>query len=269
MDYQRTRSIVLDFIRHVYLKEGHHVQLPAIADSFRRYVEAHQENPKEILSSIDSEDVLDIFNSFMTEGLIRWGLNASSGNSGPPYTGLTKYGKLVLTKEEPTPYDPYGYFEYLEKRVPKIDKITKMYLEESLESFLRHNLLASAVMLGVAAEAVFNMLYDALANSIQSEKIRKKFDNLRDSSRTKIRINLVRDTILVNYKAQIDTKLTDDFESKTDPIFNLIRQLRNDVGHPTGMIVDNMTMFVYLQLFVSYYETVYKWIEYLKKNNLK
>lgn len=268
MDYQRTRSIVLEFVKHVYLDESHHVQLQAITDQFRRYIEENRDDKKEILDSIDAEDVLDIFNSLMNEGIIRWGSDASSGNSGPPYTGLTKYGREVLTKEEPQPYDPHGYFEYLKKRVSKLDPITEMYLVESLETFLRNNLLASAVMLGVAAEAVFNKLYDGLGNSVQSEKIKKKFDDLRDSARTKSRIELVHDTLLVTYKAKIDTRFTDDFESKTDPLFNLIRQLRNDVGHPTGIVVDRMTMYVYLQLFVSYCETAFKWIDYLKKNKL-
>lgn len=266
MDFQATRQLVLEFVRHIYNVEDGNIQLQAVLNQLKRYVQENNNNWEQIFNKINGEDVLDIINSLMQEGILRWGLD--SNNPGPPFIGLTSYGKKVLESNEPIPYDPDGYLDMLHKKIPKLDPVTEMYLVESLQTFLRNNFMASAVMLGVSSESIFNILYDELTNSIQSEKIKKKLENLRDSAKTKQRINLVRDILLITYKETIPKELTDDFESKTDPLFNLMREIRNDVGHPTGIKVSRMTMFVNLQLFIPYCETSYKWIEFLKTTKL-
>lgn len=262
MDFQATRHLVLDFVRYTYLKQGGHIQLPALFNELIRFVREKMPNAEQILHNVNDEDVLDIVNSLLHEGILRWGISQNS--PAPPFIGLTRYGKEVLESDEPIPYDPDGYLKKLKEKFPHLNDVTMMYVVESLETFLRNNFMASAVMLGVASESVFNLLYDQLRDSIQSDKIIQKFEKIRDSANTKQRIDLLRDTVLTTYKSQIPRELTGDFTSKTDPLFNLIRQIRNDAGHPTGIKVDRMTGFTHLQLFVTYCETSYQLIKFLK-----
>lgn len=267
MDFQATRHLVLDFMRKIYLEEDGNIQLPALSNQLIRFVRENRTGAEQILNELDGEDLLDIINSFMHEGILRWGKNIDSPDI--PFIGLTKYGRKVLESDEPIPYDPDGYLKKLQEKTNDFDEVALMYITESLQTFLRNNFMASAVMLGVASEAVFNLLYDKLTDSISSPTDKQKFEKIRDSARTKQRIDLVKNAILVTYKSNIPKELTDDFESTTDPLFNLIRRIRNDVGHPTGIKVDRMTVFVNLQLFVYYCETSFKLIEFLKKTHLK
>lgn len=267
MDYHQLRQLILELLRSIYLKNNGNFQLPAMQSTVVRFaIERKFLKNGQNFSEDEGEDLLDIVNSLILEGILRWGYNF--GNAGPPFMGLTKYGRTVLQSEEPIPNDPYGYLQKLEQKIPNIDENVRMYLEESLLTFQKNTFMASAIMLGVAAEGVFNILYDSLIDSVTSTKIKDELQKIRDSAKTKRRIDLLRETILVKCKDKIPRKLTDDFESKTDPLFNLIRQIRNDVGHPTGITVDRMTMFVNLQLFVPYCETSYTWVDFLNKNKL-
>jgi len=181
--------------------------------------------------------------------------------------GLTTYGKKILTTNESNPHDPDGYLKRLYEKVPELDENTKMYLIESIQTFQKNSFMASAIMLGVACESVFNIIYDTLLDSIESEKIKKSLEQIRNSAKTKQRIDLVRNIILVSKKDQFPREITDDFESKTEPLFNLIRQIRNDVGHPTGISIDKMSQFVNLQIFVPYAITAYTLINFLKSKS--
>jgi hypothetical protein len=267
MEPQKLHHLVLEFLR----KEGPptgNVQFSSLIIQINEFAQSKgiiQQN--ENFSGEEAEQILDVFNALFQQGVLRWGLN--EGNPAPPFIGLTSYGKKVLESTDPIPHDPYDYLGKLEKRVPNLHDNAKMYLIESIQTFLTNNFMASAVMLGVAAEATFNEMYDTLIHSIQSNKVRSKLEQIRESANTKRRIDLFRQTILVTYKSIIPHELTDDFESKTDPLFNLMRQIRNDVGHPTGIKVDWMTMFINLQIFVPFCETAYKWIEFLKKTTFQ
>src|SRR5574337_1675602 len=97
MDFQATRQLVLKFVKHTYT-EGGNIQLSGVLGQLRKYVEDKKSDWQQILNQIDGEDVLDIINSLMQEGILRWGLNV--GNPGPPFMGLTSYGKKVLESEE-------------------------------------------------------------------------------------------------------------------------------------------------------------------------
>lgn len=267
MDYDEIRQMMLEYLKSTYIKNNGNFQFPAASSTITRFAQERGFlNNGKTFSNEEGEHILDVANSFLIEGILRWGLNL--GNSSPPFMGLTSYGKKILSTDEPNPHDPYGYLKKLSEKAPNIDKNTKMYLIESVETFQKNSFMASAVMLGVASESIFNLIYDALLDSMQSDKIKKSLEQIRNSAKTKQRIDLVRNIVLVSKKDQFPREITDDFESKTDPIFNLIRQIRNDVGHPTGIVIDKMSQFVNLQLFVPYTISAYILINFLKSNKI-
>jgi hypothetical protein len=54
-----------------------------------------------------------------------------------------------------------------------------MYLIESIQCFNRNNLAASSVMLGVASEAAFDVLFGAVKHSIADLKKRQNLKNYK------------------------------------------------------------------------------------------
>ncbi len=267
MDYHELKQMMLEYLKHEYLDNRGNFQFQAAESLIRRFAcdNGYLSNGQ-TFSEEEWEHILDIANSFLTEGIMRWGSDIHNAN--PPFMGLTSYGRKILSTDEPNPHDPDGYLQRIYDKVPNIDKNTKMYLVESLNTFQKNCFMSSAVMLGVSAESVFNNTYDSLLDSTTSQKLKKSLERIRNSAKTKQRINLFRDAILVSLKEKIPRKFTDDFESKTDPIFNLIRQIRNDVGHPTGIKIDKMSQYVNLQLFVPYIITSYSLSDFFKNTKL-
>lgn len=104
MDFQSTRHLVLDFMRKVYLKDNGNIQLPSLSNQLITFVRENRTGAEQILNELDGEDLLDIINSFMHEGILRWGKNMD--NPDIPFIGVTKYGRKVLESDEPIPYDP-------------------------------------------------------------------------------------------------------------------------------------------------------------------
>src|SRR5437867_10112482 len=95
-----------------------------------------------------------------------------------PWYHCPVYEQAVLGRGEYVPHDRIGYLHRLEKQVPQIDRTVRAYLEESIESFLHGNLLASMVMLGVAAERVFDLLCDALESALADPAEHRDFSKL-------------------------------------------------------------------------------------------
>lgn len=272
MDFETTKQLVFEVLKKNYVGSKLNLQMGTvmhavyelakvqsiIQESNVRYLNGAAPLPEDMV-----EHVLDIMNALLQQGVIRWGLDRSNLN--PPYMSVTSYGKEVLTNTEEIPHDPDGYVKFIKSKSPQFDKTVEIYLVESLETFLRGNFLASAVMLGVSSEAIFDILYDTMFGSITSQKIKDDFNKTRDRTINR-RIQLVTDTIKITIKPKLPNEIVDDFDSKTGPILNLIRRLRNDAGHPTGIQIERMEMFSNLMLFKVYCETAYQLIEFFKTN---
>ena len=274
MDFETTRQLVLEILRKKYLDQGSNLQFGGMMhDVYNSALE------KRILQKSDTiymggatplpdknvEYILDLMNLLLQQGIIRWGLNKS--NLDPPFMSVTDYGRKVLEMDEVTPYDPDGYLDNIKSKIT-LDEITELYLNECIQTFQRGNYLSSAVMLGVAAESIFNQVYDHFIDSLESKKIKDEFEKLRGSAHTKRRIDLVTDTIKITAKKDFPKEIVDNFDSKTNPILNLIRRLRNDVGHPSGITIERMEMFTNMMLFKVYCEESYQIIEFLKNNKI-
>ena len=192
------------------------------------------------------------------------GLNRS--NIVTPFMSLTSYGKKVLDNEDVVPHDPENYIKTFKNKVPDADELILMYLTESVQTFRNNNLLAASVMLGVASEASFNLLFQEFTNSVTGPK-KDKFEKLLSNISTKQKFDeLIKEIALI--KNRLPIELQENLQSELNGIFNLIKYQRNDSGHPTGKKLSRDEVFVSLRLFIIYCGKVYRLIDWLKNNTI-
>jgi len=135
----------------------------------------------------------EVFWQLLIEGIVAPGMNSS--NLDLPRFHITEHGRKVLASSEPQPYDPTGYLARLRERVPSPDPTVSAYLAESQETFRKANLVASTVMLGIAAERVFLLLCDSLAAALSSTSEKAAFAKLLDRFPMKPKLDRVQNKI--------------------------------------------------------------------------
>ncbi len=218
-----------------------------------------------LFSNEDKDKLVHVISELIIEHVIGWGLNYN--NAMPPYMHVTEYGRNVIADTTIQPYDPDGYLANLKTEVPNIDDIIIVYITEALQTLRRNNILSAAVMTGVASERALDLLLDAVIKAITGPGQQEKYEDLRETTRTKEKFDEVKKAIM-RIPTTERQKIDENLESDLDGIFNLIRITRNDAGHPTGKIPRRDTVFVNLRLFVPYCKCVYGLIDYLKSNNI-
>lgn len=208
--------------------------------------------------------ILEIISNFLNEGILMWGLNRS--NLAPPFMRITSYGGKVLASEDVVPHDPDGFIKSFKEKVPNVDELILLYLVESIQTFRNNNLLSSLVMLGVASEASFNLLYDSFTKSLTGPK-KQKFERLATNISLKTKFDeLMKE--LKRIEPSLPKDISENLESEIGGIFNLIRYQRNDAGHPTGKQTTRDEVFVSLRLFRIYCSKLYKLVTWLANNNI-
>jgi len=124
-------------------------------------------------------------------------------------------------------------------------------------------------MLGCSSEKAILLLCDSLGNAIQDSTKRKKYFNelgntisiFEKYSIFKKKFSLIKNKLPKELKYNVDSHL--------EGIFNLIRDTRNEAGHPAlGGEIDQDTVDSHLRLFVPYCKRVYGLIEWLEKNEI-
>ncbi len=271
MDYEELRPLVLEA-----LKQELETQIVTLLDATENialtkgfYSEktpwsylgrAEHKMPKE-----DREKVREIVGNLVIEGILTWGVDEL--NPGPPFLKVTEYGKDCLAAGEILPHDPDGYLKYLNSEIPAIDETIIMYVTESLQTFLRGNLLASTVMLGGASEKAVLLLIEAFVDAISNPIERQKFEREIKRSGILRKFRKFREK-LDSASGKLPKLISDDLDIQLDGVFNLIRNCRNDVGHPTGRKIDRRLAFANLQLLIPYCKRIYELIEWLNQNQI-
>jgi len=199
--------------------------------------------------------VIDVFWQFVSEGIVAPGLNASNRNL--PWFHVTEYGRSVVAHGEYQPHDRDGYLQRLSARNPNVDPTVLAYLEESLETFTRGNRVASMVMLGVAAERVFDLVCESLlSSSAMSDKEKGTLADHMKRARLKPRLEYVHQKL-----ARIQDANTPGFPESAalmvTAMYDIIRAQRNDLGHPQEKPprLDADVANARLQMFAGYFET--------------
>lgn len=269
MDYEELRPLVLQALKSKPETQIINVinQTETIARAKGFYKDAvpymySPGGPKHYMPKEDREKVRQIIWNLILQGVMTPGINEF--NPDLPFIRVTDYGHECLKSMEILPHDPDGYLQYLRKEIPQIDGTIMMYVTESLQTFLTGNLLASTVMLGGASEKAVLLLIESYSNAISDVNKKRKFEQrierfgiLRKFQEFRNRLNSI--------KGNFPRSISDDLDIQLDGIFNLIRNCRNDVGHPTGRKIDRRLAFSNLQLFIPYCKRVYDLIQHFNQ----
>jgi hypothetical protein len=147
------------------------------------------------------------------------------------------------------PRDPSGYLRRLRKHMPEIDAVAVRYVEEALRAFNARCYLATSVMLGVAAERVFDLLANSVVDGLgdRARKLREALENPRTAQ-------FARFTELRKVLEPMRSELPDGLADRLtlDAVGDLLRVTRNEAGHPTGTEIDEDTANAHLQIAAGY-----------------
>jgi hypothetical protein len=250
-DLGAVRQIVVERLR----RDTSWSQLDSTGDGFALYVEYVAQNEPERQNGRHTLLFLaqEVFWQMVVEGILAPGMDSS--NLKLPWFHITKHGREVLASSEPQPYDPTGYLARLRESVPTPDPTVTAYLAESLETFRKANLVASTVMLGIAAERVFLLLCDSLAAALSNAAEKTAFTKLLDRFPMKPKLDWVQNK-LQQVQKQAPPGFPENATIMLVAIYDLMRTQRNELGHPREAppSVQRQDAFVNLQIFPRYYE---------------
>ena len=122
---------------------------------------------------------LEMIHYLYNEGVLMWGNAFDSDTDTFPYFSITSYGQKVLDANELIPHDPDNYLADLRKAIPSLDPLVLLYIQESVQCFLRNNQIASSVMLGVAAEKVFYQLFEWMKKNATNPNFKSRMERLK------------------------------------------------------------------------------------------
>jgi len=203
--------------------------------------------------------------SLIIQGVLAPGIDDSNRNL--PFLHLTDYGRKCVEENKILPHDPDGYLVEFRKAVPMADTVTVEYLTESLQCFIRGLDRAAAVMLGAASEKSVLLLIDSCAASIADPTKRAATQAQIEKAPSIFRKYEIFEKQYPAFKANLPKDLTENVDSLLRGVFDLIRNSRNDAGHPaSGGLVDRDTNYSHLRLFVPYCQRIYGLIGWFEKN---
>jgi len=193
---------------------------------------------REELEQKDQNIIYEIVWSLIIQGIIIPGRSTQ----GWPFITVTEYGRKVLDAGEIIPHDPDGYLEHVKSILKPHDDIILMYLSEGLQCFLRGTYLASTVMLGVASERAFLNLQESFIKFLPAGEAKKLKQFLSKPISTQF----------TEFWKRLEPKIpllpnNEDLEIQLRGIYTLIRNARNDVGHPTGKNLTEMKFSISLE----------------------
>jgi hypothetical protein len=196
----------------------------------------------------DVELVRDVFWDLFRQGFITLGLNAN--NDEWPWFRLSHNAKNTLDVQSPYRFhDSSSYLKMVRGEVPDVSAESLLYLDEAIAAFYADCLLASCVMLGVAAESEFlRLLGVGSAHPVHGAQFEKA-----QKERT-IRQKIVKFQYgLSSLPKSILDQAGEDLETHLIAIQSILRVARNEAGHPTATRPPSREqVYVYLQLFIPF-----------------
>jgi hypothetical protein len=213
------------------------------------------------LSRNDQTRVQDIFWDLLIEGVVRPGLGDGTNND-LPHFHVTDRGKAALSEASPSPYDPDGYLRRLRADIPAIDPVIVTYLEESLHTFRINCLLSSTVTLGCASEKALLLLLEAYARALEPTRA-TRFRKDTDGKMIKQQFDVFQKRLDDHLRGKLDRELLADLETRLLGVFSMIREVRNEAGHPSGRVPEREVCYANLTVFPSYLRKVYDLIGWL------
>lgn len=264
--YEEIRAAALDVLsgretKFPYEPDQYGNLAVAVAEVFlrREASDAAAKVPRDAarLTANDSELFMEVFWDLFRENIITLGLNTS--NNEFPFFRVSHAGKKILANQQVYFFHDVSTYEALIlTQAPNIDVTTLLYLKEAMQSFRSGCILSATVMLGVAAEHTFLRLLEAIDSNAKHKATYAAVEKERSILP---KINKFRDILNTNLST-VPKDVKEDLDTRVNGIQSLIREFRNDSGHPTGKIVDREQAYVLLNLFVPYAKKMYQLIDY-------
>lgn len=212
------------------------------------------------LDRADDDIFLELFWDLFRQGIITLGLN--DANRQFPWFRVTRLGKQIADSQSVYFFhDVSSYEQIIRTEVPTINDVTLLYLKEAMQAFRSGCILSSTVMLGVATEHTFQLLLETIENNKAHEPTYSSVFRERTILQ---KVNKFKNILDQNLKG-LPAELKEDLDTHFAGILSVIRNFRNQSGHPTGKIMDREQTFVLLQLFVPYCKKLYQMNDYFKR----
>ena len=260
--YEELRSVVLDVLagrEHTSYDPTQYEHLKISAAEVLRGRELNQRVSNARLSPHDSELFLELFWDLFRQGIITLGLNDS--NREFPWFRITSFGKNLLAGSDPYFFhDLSSYEKVIKDAVPNIDDITLTYLKEAMQAFMSGCLLSSSVMLGVATEHTFlNLLDIVIANPAHGSL----FSSVAKERSILPKLNKFKKILDANMVI-LPSNVKEDLDTNFSGIISMIRNFRNESGHPSGKIISREQTYVLLHLFIPCCKKIYQLMDVFK-----
>jgi len=171
------------------------------------------------------------------------------GSNGQIDIAITSHGVYCFENGQIQVHDPHGYLADLAKRIPTLDSIIRMYIEQALGSFTNGNYLACAVMIGGALEKLIMNVIADFGERLSDDQKERYFKKVLKQDHIKKRFEeFMKFFEAEGFKAGLEQTLKEKLDTSFPAIINIIRITRNEVGHPTGRIIDPEEAEAYLLL---------------------
>lgn len=216
---------------------------------------------EEQLSQNDRDLFQEVFWDLFRQNIITLGTSGDP-NAAYPWFRVSSFGKQALANDDVYFFhDLTSYEKIIRENIPDIDEITLFYLKEAMQAFIVGCRLSSAVMLGVALEYSLESLYEVIngntAHSAHFQSVSKEQTLLRRFNKFKQKLN--------EKKPDLPKELKEDLDTNLDMIVSLIRNYRNESGHPNGKVISREQCYVNLQLFIPCCKKIYDLMTYYRQ----
>jgi len=177
----------------------------------------------------------------------------------------TDYGKKII-EADVNPYYEEKYIKNIsELNTEIVDDISELYLREALKSFRFNCFLGSMVLLGGFSEKVFLNFLDKFNKCIQDQNNREEFKKKVEKGFIFSKFNAFIEFLEPSIK-KIPKEITHNLNLWLNSFFNHIREVRNEIGHPTGRKINQQEVYSYLLVFPTYILNLKKLLDYFKSN---
>lgn len=261
--YEEIRSVAIDLLAgrekaDYDLSQYEHLKI-SIASALQRreHGDIHSRATRDAtLSPADREIYLEVFWGLFREGIITLGFNDS--NREFPFFRVSEFGRRILEGGQVYFFhDVSTYERAIRSEVPAIDTVTLVYLKEAMQAFKAGCILSSTVMLGVATEHTFLLLIEEIN---QNPAHASTYANVELQRTILQKINKFKN--ILEQQRNLPAEIKEDLDTNFAGILSIIRNFRNQSGHPSGKIIDREQAYILLQLFIPYCKKMYQLIAY-------
>ncbi len=253
------RQIVLERLK----RDPSWNQLEGGGDRFDPFVEYQGRMERGLLHLY----VREVFWQLVHEGILAPGLDGA--NLDLPFFRLTDYGRHVIDETDPSPHDPTGYLDAVKRKLSKVDDTVMAYLTESIGTFTRGSTVAAVLLLGVAAERVFNLVCESMTAALRDPNEASQLKKLLAQFPIKPRLDWMHAKLQSLQKQRLPG-VPENSALMITVLYELLRSQRNEVGHPREKppVVAREDAFANLVVFPSYYRTAEELRDYLAGNKV-